>query len=281
MIIDTHTHFYDPSRPEGIPWPPADNKLLYRTVLPDHCKALAEPEGVVGTVVVEASNRVEDNQWILDLAADEPFIVGFVGNLSPADPGFLEHLERFAANPLYRGIRIGGGRNIQQIESGAYGAQLEALADRDLTLDLLVRTPELPAVCDLAARIPGLRIVLDHIVHVPIDGNPPDPEWVSGMQAVGRHPNVYCKVSALPEQAVEQPAPRELAYYMPTLDALWDAFGEDRLVYGSNWPVCERAADYGSMISVVKEYFGGKGEEAYRKYFRDNGQAAYRWLKRG
>ena len=280
MIIDTHTHFYDPTRPDGVPWPPADNELLYRTVLPDHCKALAQPEGVVGTVVVEASDRVWDNQWILDLAADEPFIVGFVGNLNPADPSFSKHLARFAHNPLYRGIRIGGGRNIKQIESGAYTAQLQELADRDLALDLLVRTPELPAVDDLARQIPDLRIVLDHIVHVPIDGNPPDPEWQSGMQTVGSNPNVYCKVSALPEQAVERPAPADLAYYAPALDALWNAFGEDRLVYGSNWPVCELAAEYGPMISVVKEYFGGKGKAAEEKYFRENGKAAYRWLSR-
>ncbi len=280
MIIDTHTHFYDPSRPEGIPWPPADNELLYRTVLPDHCKALAQPEGVVGTVVVEASDRVEDNQWILDLAANEPFFVGFVGNLSPADPDFSKHLERFASNQLYRGIRIGGGRNIQQIESGAYTTQLRELANRDMALDLLIRTAELPAVADLADQVPGLRIVLDHIVHVPIDGNPPDPDWRKGMADVGSRKNVYCKVSAVPEQAVKQPAPKDLAYYAPTLDALWEAFGEDHLVYGSNWPVVERAAQYNEMISVVREYFAEKGEEASRKYFRDNGLAAYRWIER-
>ena len=72
MIIDTHTHFYDPTRPEGVPWPPADNELLYRTVLPEHHRALAVPEGVTGTVVVEASAWLADNQWILDLAADDP-----------------------------------------------------------------------------------------------------------------------------------------------------------------------------------------------------------------
>ena len=72
MIIDTHTHFYDPTRPEGVPWPPADNELLYRTVLPEHHRALAAPEGVTGTVVVEASAWLADNQWILDLAAADP-----------------------------------------------------------------------------------------------------------------------------------------------------------------------------------------------------------------
>ena len=72
MIIDTHTHFYDPTRPEGVPWPNPDDDVLYRRVMPDDYKALAVPEGATGTVVVEASKWLDDNQWILDLAADEP-----------------------------------------------------------------------------------------------------------------------------------------------------------------------------------------------------------------
>src|SRR5262245_50765938 len=82
-IIDCHTHFYDPTRPEGVPWPSKDDKLLYRPVLPADFIAIARPLSVTGTVVVEASPRVEDNQWVLDRAAEEPFIVGLVGNLAP------------------------------------------------------------------------------------------------------------------------------------------------------------------------------------------------------
>jgi len=280
MIIDTHVHFYDPTRPQGVPWPRSDNALLYRTALPEHCKALAVPEGVSGVVIVEASPWVADNQWILDLAENEPFIVGFVGNLNPESDDFEANLDRFSANPLFRGIRIGGGRNVQKIESGALIPELEKLAERNLALDLLVRQAELPTVGALAARIPDLRIVLDHVAHVPIDGKTPDSEWTQGMRTAAAHPNVYCKVSALPEMAQDQPAPGNLAYYVPTLDALWEAFGEDRLLYGSNWPVCERAADYGSVIRIVTEYFKGKGEAACEKYFWKNSAVAYKWVDR-
>ena len=100
MIIDTHTHFYDPTRPEGVPWPNPNDEVLYRRVMPEDFKALAVPEGATGTVVVEASKWLEDNQWILDLAADEPFIVGFVGHLEPTDD-FEDNLNRFSANPLF------------------------------------------------------------------------------------------------------------------------------------------------------------------------------------
>src|SRR2546425_11052705 len=105
-IIDTHTHFYAPTRPQGVPWPGKDDKLLYRRVLPEHYRAVTRGQGVAGTVVVEASPWVEDNQWLLDLAVKEPLIVGVVGHLTPAAEDYRKHLERFAKNPLFRGIRI-------------------------------------------------------------------------------------------------------------------------------------------------------------------------------
>jgi predicted TIM-barrel fold metal-dependent hydrolase len=109
-IIDTHTHFYDPTRPHGVPWPPQNDKVLYRRVLPADYKALPKPQPVTGTVVVEASPWVEDNQWILDLAAKETFIVGFVGNLAVGAEDFRPNLARFSTNQLFRGIRIGADR---------------------------------------------------------------------------------------------------------------------------------------------------------------------------
>ena len=107
-FIDTHTHFYDPSRPQGVPWPSKGDAVLYRTVLPAEYKRFAEALGVGGTVVVEASPWLEDNQFILDLAMDEPFILGLCGNLPPGENSFKQHLSRFTKNPLFRGIRISG-----------------------------------------------------------------------------------------------------------------------------------------------------------------------------
>ena len=97
MIVDTHFHIYNPFRAEGALWPDPENVLLYRPTLPVHVKAQAVPEGVEGVVVVEASEWVEDNQCILEIAKDEPFIVGLVGRLEPGDENFAADLERFAA----------------------------------------------------------------------------------------------------------------------------------------------------------------------------------------
>ena len=122
--------------------------------------------------------------------------------------------------------------------------------------------------------------MINHIAHVPINGQSPDPDWVSGIRAVAQHANVYMKGSALAEMAQDTPAPREVSYYVPTLDVLWNAFGEDRILYGSNWPVCERAAPYATVQKIVSEYFKSKGEEALEKYFWKNAKAAYKWIDR-
>ncbi len=280
MIIDTHTHFYDPTRPQGVPWPPADNELLYRTVLPEQCKALAEPEGVTGTVVVEASAWLDDNQWILDLAADDPFIVGLVGHIDPNRPEFGAELAHYAEHPLFCGIRC-GGNYFEDIAQGSFLEDMAALAQQDLQLDLLVRREHFAAVATLAQHLPTLRIVVDHIGHMPIDGGAITAEWLAAYQQLAAQPNIYMKVSAVMEQSTTQPAPTNLDFYRPALDAMWRAFGADRLIYGSNWPVVERAGTYADSINIVKAYFGAQGEDVAAKYFWQNAKAVYKLLEIG
>jgi len=278
-VIDTHTHFYDPTRPAGVPWPGKNDKQLYRPVLPAEYQRLAQPLGVVGTVVVEASPWVEDNQWLLDLAAREPFLVGIVGRLDTAAADFEKQLRRFAENPLYRGLRIGH----QELTAGLKGnlvARGQLLIDHHLELDVN-GGPEMPAdVARLAAALPKLRIVINHCGNLRIDGREVPRSWREGMQEAARHPNVYCKVSALVEQTERKPAPRELDYYRPVLDTLWQLFGEDRLLFGSNWPVSERGAPLETVLGIVREYFTAKGERAAAKFFLANSQTAYAWPKR-
>lgn len=278
MIIDTHTHFYDPSRPQGVPWPPADNELLYRTVLPQHHRELAQREGITGTVVVEASAWLDDNQWILDLADADPWIVGFVGHIDPGDK-FAEHLARFADHPLFLGIRLGGS-HFDDLHSGTMLQDLQELGKNLLALDVLVRAQQLDAVGAVARLFPELRIVIDHIAHVPIDGGEPDAEWLDAISRVAECRNVYCKVSAVAEQAVVQPAPTDPAYYRPTLDALWGTFGAERVIFGTNWPVSDRAADFSTVMSIVRDYVQALGPEKAAGYWHANGRKAYRFPTR-
>lgn len=277
-IIDAHTHFFDPTRPEGVPWPSKNDKRLYRSVLPDEFKRLAQPLGVVGTVVVEASPWVEDNQWLLDLAAKEPFLLGIVGRLDTTSDDFEKHLRRFAGNSLFRGIRIGHSELKAGLKQGkVFVERCETLIDCNLELDVN-GGPDMPAdVARLAAKLPELRIVINHSANLRIDGREPPGKWRDAMQAAAKHTTVFCKVSALVEQTNEKPAPRDLEYYRPVLDRLWTLFGEDRLIFGSNWPVSDGGAPLATVMGIVCDYFTAKGQRAAAKFFHDNSQTAYAW----
>ncbi|MEE2657870.1 MAG: amidohydrolase family protein [Candidatus Latescibacterota bacterium] len=278
MRVDTHTHFYDPSRPEGVPWPPADNGSLYRTVLPEHHRELAQPHGITGTVVVEASAWLDDNQWILDLADDDPWLLGLIGHVDPG-PEFVGGIDRFADHPKFLGIRLGGGL-FDNVEQGSNVLDSAGqLAQRDLTLDVIVSGyRQIEGVADVAHRFPNLRIVINHVAHVPIDGETPDAGWLGAMaKAVSASNQVYCKVSGLVEASVQQPAPADPEYYRPTLEALMQVFGGDRLIYGSNWPVSDRAAPYETVVAAVEGFFTEQGDEGAEKLWWRNAFGAYRW----
>lgn len=280
-IIDCHTHFYDPTRPGGVPWPGMDDKVLYRTVLPKHFRAVAEPQGVTGTVVVEASPLVEDNQWLLDLAKDEPWILGIVGRLAPGSDPFAMHLARFARNPLFRGIRVNHVDLKRGLENERFISDLHRLVDADLQLDLN-GGPDLPTdVARVADQVKSLRIIINHCANLKIDGEAPPADWLAGMKAAAGHENVWCKVSALVEGAGRggQPAPKEVDFYRPILDALWSIFGEDRLIYGSNWPVSERFGSYETVFKIAATYVRGRGDAAAEKFFAENAVAAYKCRK--
>ena len=281
-IIDTHIHLYDPTRPQGVPWPPKDSPL-YRKVFMEDWARQALPHGVKDTIIVEASEWVEDNQWILDIAAQDKRIVGFVGNLDPLAPDFSANLKRFSANPLFRGIR-NRRPNAQLsdiVDTEDFRRSMKQLADAGLQLDVNAGSKVLPAVAKLAAQMPDFRIVINHVGGA---GDPRElkPEWKDGMKLAGQHSNVFCKVSGLPEQTREAwgQAPQDMATYAPILDHVWSCFGEDRLVYGSNWPVSDKGAPYDAVFRVVQEYFKAKGHEATEKYFWKNSLTAYRWTER-
>src|SRR5438128_7309573 len=113
-IIDTHIHLYDPTRPQGVPYPNKNNPLVYMPTLPERYRKVAAPLGVVGAIEVEASPWIEDNLWVLEVSEKEPFMVGMIGNLEPGKPEFREYLERYHRNPLFLGIRYGNlwGRSL-------------------------------------------------------------------------------------------------------------------------------------------------------------------------
>jgi predicted TIM-barrel fold metal-dependent hydrolase len=279
-VIDTHTHFYDPTRPQGVPWPGKGTKL-YRKVMPSDWQAVANPLDIKETVVVEASQWVEDNQWVLDVASHEKCIIGVVGNLDPNDAQFEPNLKRFAKNPHFRGIRWRGDLVRIEEHKDKVLAAAKLMADNSLSLDLNGPADMLPHAAKLAADVPALRIVINHLG---ASGDPQalNPAWKDNIRQIAAQKNVFMKVSALVEQVKcdEGKAPDDVDYYRPILDHLWQCFGSERLVYGSNWPVSDRGAPYATVFKIVRDYFAAKGVDASEKYFWKNAVVAYRLTSR-
>ena len=272
-IIDTHTHFYDTARPQGVPWPPTTEKMLHRRVLPDEFVRITKPLGVTGTIEVEASAWLEDNQWVLDLAAKHPVIVGTVGHLEPGKPDFRKTLSRFHKNPLFRGIRVGAAGLLQ----ADFLSDMRALAEAGLELDAIGGPALLPNLVRLTDQVPDLRVVINHL---PFDPPADAAAYRTALRELGQRAQVYAKVSNVPRRSGDR-VPDEVSFYRPALDELWEIFGEDRLIYGSNWPVSARIAPYETAFKIVREYFAEKGAAASQKFFRTNSLAAYKWVAKG
>ncbi|MCX8157391.1 MAG: amidohydrolase family protein [Verrucomicrobiae bacterium] len=280
-FVDCHTHIYDPTRPQGVPWPPREEGRLYRPVLPAHLRKVSAKHRVAGTIVVEASEWLADNDWVLEQAARDKFILGFVGRLALEDPEFEKHLRRLSRNPLFRGIRVRGAASPKATEKSAERA-LGLLADFDLTLDFNCLPTQLPAAAQVAKQNPRLRIVINHLANLTIDGKAPPAQWVDAMKAVAEHERVFLKVSGLVEGTRRDDfrAPRELDYYRPVLDAATEIFGINRLIFGSNYPVSELFAPYDIVIGLIEKYFGEKGPETLRLVAMENSRRAYLWKER-
>ncbi len=281
--IDTHTHFYDPTRsaPTGrdrsVPWPAAGDPL-YRTVLPPDYLALARPLGITGTVVVEASPWIEDNDWLLDLAAQHSVIVGVIGNLREVmgSAEFAPTLDRLKAKRLFRGIRVNAAQVKSALENPAVLADLQRLADADLVVE--TNGVPLGQVALLAAQVPRLRVVIEHMGNVSLK-TAPAASWSSGIDEAARQPNVFMKVSGLLDATgAKAPsfAPSDVETYRAVLDHVFNAFGEDRVIYGSNWPVSEAYGTLATVQDVVTSYVNARGAAAKEKFFWRNARVIYK-----
>jgi len=281
-IIDAHIHLFDPRRPQGVPWPEKSDTVLYQPALPERYRKIAAPLGIVGAIEVEASPWLEDNQWVLDVAAKDTIIVGTVGDLEPGKPEFRLHLERFHRNPLFLGIRYGNLWNRDlgaELSKPQFVEDLKALAEAGLELDTANQDAALiQATVRLTDLVPNLRVVIDHLPQFEPDAAARR-AYEENLRELGKRTQVFVKVSEVLRR-VNGKVPSDLNFYRARLDELWEIFGEDRLIYGSDWPNSDLWAPYPQVLKIVREYFTAKGTAAAEKYFWKNSVAAYRWKKR-
>ena len=280
QIIDTHIHLYDTNRSQGVDWPPATDKVLYRPVLTEHFDAVADREGIAATVIVEASSRVEDNQWMLDLIKDNPDrYLALVGNLPIGTDEFAGLIDRFSKDSRFVGLRMRDRPGGDEFFTDAVWRDLAILEEKGLTLDVLINNFSIDEVTEVAKRLPDLKIMINHLGGLNISNDPFDEDWKAAMEKASQYENVYCKVSGIFQRAGVNPTPKNQSFYSPVFKVVFDAFGEDRIVYGSNWPVTDRGGSYSEQLGIIRGYFSSRGmrlkdstreELMTKKLFREN-----------
>jgi predicted TIM-barrel fold metal-dependent hydrolase len=283
-VIDAHIHLFDTLRPGGVPWPEKTDAVLYKPSLPARYATQSAAFGVVGAIAIEASPLASDNQWLLNVAHNNGLIVGIIGDLVPSSPTFMQDLERLHGDQLFLGIRYGNlwNRDLSaDLENPGFIDGLKALAHAGLVFETANPDPRLiSAIVEAAERVPSLRIVIDHLPHAPLptDKDALDEYWAN-LRLLAGSPRVFVKLSEIPvrqnNRLITDPH-----FYQASVDALWDTFGEDHVLFGSDWPNSDHVATYAQTFSIVREYMARKSFAAREKYFWKNSLAAYRWNKR-
>jgi predicted TIM-barrel fold metal-dependent hydrolase len=220
---------------------------------------------------------------VLNVAAKYPIIVGMVGDLIPGTPGYDEDLDRLHANPLFLGIRYGNlwDRDLAvDAKKPDFIPGVKMLAERGLVLDSANPDPSLiRAIAGVADQIPELRIVIDHLpsARVPTEAAARDEYW-SLLRHLAQNKNVFVKLSEVIAARIEQAG--GATFDQETLGVLWDIFGEDHVLYASDWPNSDHHATYAETITTVRDFVKAKGRKAEEKFFWENSVAAYRWHPR-
>jgi L-fuconolactonase len=262
MHIDAHQHFWSYNR-EEYGWIDEASASIRRDFLPSDLKPLLEGNGFYGSVVVQVRQTLEETHWLLQLAEDNPFILGVVGWADLRSPGLRADLNSFAKNPKLVGIR-----HIVQSEPDGFLLEpdflrgVSILEDFHLPYDILIYPKHLPIAAEFVARFPRQHFVLDHLAKPPIKSGAID-DWRHGIRELASCPNVYAKVSGLVTEADWQAWKPEDVF--PYLDVAFECFGPNRLMIGSDWPVCTLAASYQRTIDLIENYlsrYGGKESEA-------------------
>jgi len=287
-IIDSHIHLFDQTRPVFSGY---TGGLFYRQVkkpsTPAMYAALARPTGIVGAIVVEsAAQYLDDNLWYLEVSRDNPIMVGVSGNIDPGSNDFTKYLNHFHRDPLFRAIR--SSRFYSRDARGKVAlnptqvANLKLLAQADLALDTANPSMDLMnANVMLADAVPDLRIIMDHLPSFD-----PTPANQAAYEAViiemAARPNLFVKLTE-----VYHPTPgdngiivKNYEFLRGRLEYLFQAFGEDRVMFGTDYPNSYGVATLSEEVGLMQQFFSTKTPAQQEKYFWQNSSKIYKWVKR-
>lgn len=273
MNIDSHQHFwrYDAARDA---WITDAMQAIKRDFLPEQLAAEMKASGIDASVAVQTVQSEDDTEFLLNLAGQDKRVAGVVGWVDLRSPKVEERLKHFSRFPKLRGFR-----HVAQAEPDnrflvqpEFTAGIARLKEFGFTYDILIFPRQLPAAIELVAMFPEQQFVLDHMAKPDVRTRT-STRWSMMICELASKPNVYCKLSGLVTEADWYRW--SAADFEPFLDTVFGAFGPERLMFGSDWPVCLLAATYGKVKSVVEEYVDRKAAEHKEKIFGGNAKRFY------
>jgi len=272
MNIDSHQHFWHYDEPQ-YPWIPKGTPL-HRDWLQEDLAPLLSKAGLDGSVVVQARQSVEESRWLLQLADQHPFVKGVVGWVDLCSANVANQLAQFAPHPKFVGVRhvVQDEPDDRFMLRPDFMRGIARLKEFDLTYDILIYPKQLHAAIELVKRFPEQPFVLDHIAKPLIKDGVISP-WRELINELAKFANVSCKISGLVTEANWTRWQAE--DFKPYLDIVFEAFGEDRLMFGSDWPVCQLAASYEQVHRIIRDYTHNFPPHVQRKIFGENAVRFY------
>lgn len=275
MRIDSHQHYWIAARGDYHWMSPADS-ILCRDYLPADLRPFLQKHKIDKTVLVQAAQTVAETDFLLDLAANDDSIAGVVGWLEMDDPGFAAHFERYRKKSKFIGLRP----MLQDIEDDQWILRpqvlnsLRIVAASDFPFEFLTYSRHLPFVKQVLDLVPNLRAVVDHISKPEIRAGKLEP-WKTGIAELARRPDLYCKLSGMITEADH--ANWSTDHLRPYVEHVVDCFGFDRVMFGSDWPVCLLAGSYDQVIGALEQILSSRlNEEDSRKVFGENAARFYK-----
>lgn len=274
MTIDSHQHFWSYNLVE-YPWITDRLSRIRRDYLPPDLEIELSKLKLGGSIAVQARQSLEESRWLLTLADSYSSIRGVVGWVDLRSEQVADQLTEFAKHPKFVGVRhvVQDEPDEQFMLRPDFLRGLGTLKGFNLTYDLLLYPKHLPAAIKVVEQLPQQPFVLDHIAKPLINAGAISP-WNDHIKDLARFPNVYCKVSGLVTEARwREWKPED---FRPYLDVVYEAFGEDRLMFGSDWPVCLLSGNYEQVVGIVHDYLSAFPESALRKIMGENAARVYR-----
>lgn len=252
QIIDSHQHFwkYDEERHS---WINEEMAVLKRDYLPDGLQEVYTKNGVVGSIAVQAEQSEEETEFLLELAKENDFIKGVVGWVDLRSPQLMERLEYFSAFEKLKGFRhiIQDEPDINFMLDDDFQNGIGLLEKYNFTYDILIYSTQMKAALQTVKNFPNQAFVIDHIAKPNIKSRQID-SWTNYIKAIGEHENVFCKISGMITEAHW----RNWSYqdFVPYLDVVFEAFGSERVMFGSDYPVCLLAGSYENVKDMLEHY---------------------------